>query len=232
MTKPSHSGNAEWYENVASAQGGYVKGWSSEVEGFSGETAFTERLISLLTPTMTVLDAGCGSGEFTLAVAPKVRKIVGFDYAKGMIEAATTNARRTAATNATFIHASSRDLDAEPASFDLIYCRRGPTSILLRTDLLKPGGWLLGVHSHRQELVSERLAASGLQDIRIDEYETTERFPSLEDLARYLSRIPGNPDYLAPAQGAALRAAAEAYREGDTYLVPHYRYVWQGRQQP
>ena len=34
MTKPSHSGNAEWYENVASAQGGYVKGWSSEVEGF------------------------------------------------------------------------------------------------------------------------------------------------------------------------------------------------------
>ncbi len=232
MTKSTRSGNAEWYEKVASTQGGYVESWNSVVDGFSGEAAFAERIFSLLTPTMRVLDAGCGSGEFTLAVAPMVAEIVGFDFAEGMIESAISNARAAGVDNAAFVHAGSRDLDATPGSFDLVYCRRGPTSILLRTELLKPGGWMVGVHSHRRDLVRERLEASGLQDVSIDEYETLERFPTLGDLARYLSRVPGNSDYLLPEQDAALRATAMEYRDGDEYVVPHYRFVWQGRQQP
>ncbi len=232
MSHSEGKGDKEWYESVAHSQGGYVKRWDSVVDGVSGETAFTERLNSLLTPAMTVLDAGCGSGEFTLTVAPRVERITGFDFAGGMIEAATANALAGHVGNATFLRANARDLVAAPGSFDLIYSRRGPTSILLRSDLLKPGGWMLGVHSHRQDVVRERLAASGLEDIQVDEYETTERFPRIEDLARHLSRIPGNPDYLAPERGAALRKAAEEHRDGDDYVIRHWRFIWQGRRQP
>lgn len=58
----------EWYERLARRTGGYRKTWRSELLGNSGEAAFTELLFGRLDQQMRILDAGCGSGEFTLEV--------------------------------------------------------------------------------------------------------------------------------------------------------------------
>lgn len=142
----------DWYNRVATSQGGYVQTWSLIKEGRSGRDVFGERLHALLEPHQTVLDAGCGSGEFALALAPRVRHVVGFDYAEKMVEAARTNAAAIQA-NVTFVQSDARGFAWEPEAFDVIYSRRGPTSILLRPELLKPGGRVLGVHSGSLERI-------------------------------------------------------------------------------
>lgn len=221
-----------WYNKIARRNGGYRKTWSSTIEGESGEEAFRDLLFELLEPQMHVLDAGCGSGEFSLEVAGHVRQLTGLDFAENMINLARANAVDAGARNCSFVTASTRDLPFAPESFELIYSRRGPTSILLTPNLLRPGGWMLGVHSSGFEVIPERLQASGLDDIRLDEYEARELLPTFEDFTEYWSRMPGHPDYTHEEHREEIRALADEYRQGDRYAIPHKRIVWRARKPP
>ncbi|HCS74559.1 MAG TPA: class I SAM-dependent methyltransferase, partial [Clostridiales bacterium] len=49
------------------------------IEGLSGEAVFEERLKGMLLHSETVLDAGCGDGEFTVRLAKYAARIIGFD---------------------------------------------------------------------------------------------------------------------------------------------------------
>jgi SAM-dependent methyltransferase len=218
-----------WYNHVATTQGGYVQTWSSTKEGRSGEDAFSERLHALLEAHQTVLDAGCGSGEFALALASRVRHVVGFDYAEKMVEAAWANAVLGGQPNVTFVQSDARSFAWEPEAFDIIYSRRGPTSILLRPELLRPGGWLLGVHSGNLEAIRERLDASGLEAVELETFETLERFPTREDFAKFWSRMPGHPDYLSAEHAAELDELAAQHRDGHGLVVLEWRVVWRAR---
>lgn len=62
----------EWYDEFAEREGGYRRTWESQWMGVSGERVFEEKLLGLLKPSSRVLDAGCGSGEFTLRIAALV----------------------------------------------------------------------------------------------------------------------------------------------------------------
>jgi SAM-dependent methyltransferase len=218
-----------WYENIAAKTGGYVKTWDSTVVGESGEDAFVELLFDSLDRVGHVLDAGCGSGQFTIEVASRVRYVTGFDFSERMIDAANLNAQRRQCANVTFVHATAGGLPFTTSSFDLVFSRRGPTSILLRPDLLVDGGVMLGVHSERMGVVKERLEASGLVETRVEEYDALEVFPSLWDFAAFWSRMPGHPDYLEEENGEALAALAREFHDGKRLVVPHWRCVWRGK---
>jgi SAM-dependent methyltransferase len=219
----------DWYDRIATTQGGYVQTWSSTKEGCSGEDVFSERLHALLEPHQMVLDAGCGSGEFALALAPKVGRVVGFDYAEKMVEAARINAVATEQPNVTFMQSDARSFAWGLGAFDIIYSRRGPTSILLRPELLKPGGWMLGVHSGNLEMIRERLSVSGLEAVELETLEALERFLTREDFAKFWSRMPGHPDYLSAEHAAELDELAAQHRDGDGFVVREWRVVWRAR---
>jgi SAM-dependent methyltransferase len=190
--------------------------------------AFVDLLFDSLDQNVRVLDAGCGSGEFTIEVASRVRHVTGFDFSEKMIDAANLNVQRRQCSNVTFVHAAAGEQAFTTNSFDLVFSRRGPTSILLRPDLLVDGGVMLGVHSERLKVVRERLEASGLEDTRIDEYSALEVFPSLRDFAAFWSRMPGHPDYLEDENGDALATLAHEFHDGERLAVPHWRCVWRG----
>jgi SAM-dependent methyltransferase len=64
-----------------------------------------------------VLDFGCGSGRFSYWIAPRVKKVVGFEITPEMIELAEKN---RAAQNVEFMVYDSVHFPVSPFSFDLI----------------------------------------------------------------------------------------------------------------
>ena len=102
-------------------------------------------------PGQRVLDLGCGSGDFTAAVAELVGDpghVVGLDPQPSMLEQAATRAR----PNQSFVLGRAQGLGGlvEPASFDLVFSRsvlnwvpagQLPGIWQAVATALRPGGW-------------------------------------------------------------------------------------------
>jgi len=63
--------SVEWYDMIAKRNGGYKGGYISTTEGTSAEEVFEQRLVEMLPRFHSVMDAGCGHGEFTQKYATK-----------------------------------------------------------------------------------------------------------------------------------------------------------------
>ncbi|WP_255570378.1 class I SAM-dependent methyltransferase [Cohnella sp. CFH 77786] len=144
----------DWYNSIAIRNGGYKNNAVFSVEGTSAEELFERRLITLLPNCESVLDAGCGHGDFTMKMAAYAKSIIGFDNAIEMIKIANSSIRGTSYTNLHFIHASTKEeLPFSDGQFDMIYDRRGPTSILNHSRILRSGGTIIGIHSGGLDVV-------------------------------------------------------------------------------
>ena len=78
------------------------------------------RLLGPFTGTEAALDAGCGTGALTFALAPLVSEVVGIDPRADYLEAA----RAAAPENVRFVEGDVSALDFGYASFDLACCHR------------------------------------------------------------------------------------------------------------
>jgi ubiquinone/menaquinone biosynthesis C-methylase UbiE len=76
----------EWYDMIARRNGGYKSNAVFTIEGISAEQIFEERLMGMLPNFNSVLDAGCGHGEFTLKMSRYAESIIGFDNSVEMIK--------------------------------------------------------------------------------------------------------------------------------------------------
>ncbi|MCQ5091510.1 class I SAM-dependent methyltransferase [Slackia exigua] len=77
------------------------------------------------TPDMRVLDIGCGSGIYGLALASRVGEVVGIDISPKMIEAAREKACALDARNVRFVQGDFRDM-AFDGGFDLVFAHMTP----------------------------------------------------------------------------------------------------------
>ncbi len=68
----------------------------------------------------TILDWGCGIGRFTSNIAKKAKKVVGIDYAKGMIKEAAKRNKR--ARNISFLVMDGYNMTFKKNSFDAVIC--------------------------------------------------------------------------------------------------------------
>ncbi len=114
------------------------------------QAAYEEKLArtrKLLTPDMSMLEFGCGTGSTALIHAPNVRSILAIDYSEEMIGIARAKAEKAGITNITFRTDAIETLSAEDASFDIVL---GMSILHLVDDrrqvigkvheLLRPGG--------------------------------------------------------------------------------------------
>lgn len=220
----------EWYDTIAKRLGGYVQNWKHDVHGLSGEDVFERLLVEHITNESILLDAGCSHGDFTMKWSKLCQRIIGIDNSQEMIHAAQQLAATLELPNVEFHYASTKaGLPFNAESFDIIYSRRGPTSIIQFAHLLKPGGLMLGIHSTNRGKVEEQLSESQLQDIQIYEYLATMTFPTQEDFIRFLSRIPGNPDYTSADYAEEVIHLVNTYTHEGVITYPEYRYIWTGR---
>lgn len=102
-----------------------------------------------LTPDMVLLDAGCGPGTITLALAGLVGKAVGVDIEPKAVAAANRLAARSGLASLAFVEADVTALPFEDATFDAVFFHavlyHQSQPMLTRTlaearRVLKPGG--------------------------------------------------------------------------------------------
>ena len=73
----------------------------------------------------TILDIGCGSGQFTVELAKKTKKVVGLDFSEKMLNYASANATAEGLKNTEFIH-SDWDHFHYTEPFDLVIASMSP----------------------------------------------------------------------------------------------------------
>ena len=91
--------------------------WNRDAQGWDDrwkrEEAFTKRQADALAfePTDTVLDVGCGTGPLTTFVAPRVQRVVAFDYGRDMLAKLAANCEARGITNVETLQGSWYDVE-------------------------------------------------------------------------------------------------------------------------
>lgn len=145
-----HRARSEW-DARAATWNERQSGWWQSVAADRWATTFAgmRRYLPDPSPTVRLLDAGCGSGQWSLAFAREGYGVSGCDLSGEMANFARQNAE-VAGVNADFTAAS---LDAVPyptATFDVVHCRcvldftpRPGHALHELRRVTKPGGVLL-----------------------------------------------------------------------------------------
>jgi SAM-dependent methyltransferase len=127
------------------------------------EDRFTGLVFERLRPEDSVLDVGCGDGNWLrLVVAPKVSRTIGVDYGIARLEQARDAQRAARVPGLDYAWADARRLPFADASFTALINRRGPLTAsdeYLREGLraLKPDGLVfeIGIGEHNVTEVYE-----------------------------------------------------------------------------
>jgi len=217
----------DWYDMIAKRNGGYKNNAISTTIGISGEQVFEEQLISMLSNRNAVLDAGCGHGEFTLKMAKHTKSIIGFDNSNELIQIAINLLLESKISNVSFIYATTKTkLPFEDSQFDLIYDRRGPTSIIDHSRILRSGGVIYGIHMDVDK-VFQKLKHNGYVDIEINDYNSAVTYyPNEDEFAKFLTCIPGNPDYTLPENSDKLKQKVNENIIDNKIGIREEKYIW------
>lgn len=222
--------SVEWYNLIAKKNHGYKSNALYKVKGLSGEDVFEERLINMLPNSNNVLDAGCGHGEFTINMGSYANHIIGFDNSKDLLNIASELLNNSNVTNVEFMYGWTKGNTPLPFcnnQFDLIYARRGPTSIINHSRILKSGGIIFGIHSGSLNKVKKRLEENNFLEIEIKIFdEATLHFTNETEFIKYLSSIPGSPNYLLPEYENELPAIIKENTIGGKIVTSQWRYIW------
>lgn len=221
----------EWYDMVAKKNGGYKSNALFTVEGISGEDVFEEQLIQLLRNSKAAMDAGCGHGDFTIKMAKNANQIVGFDWSIELLKIAESLKKHNKADNVNFVRATTKsELPFEDGQFDLVYCRRGPTSITRHSRILCSGGIIYGIcpeYPDIMSILSERLSDNGFIDIQFDIFDAALCvFPNASEFAKFLTAFPGNPDYTLPENQQLLAGKVNENTTNGRICYRQWRIIW------
>ena len=221
----------EWYDMIAKRNGGYKSDTVFTVEGISGEDVFEKELVQLLHNSKSTLDAGCGHGEFDIKMAKEAHKIIGFDWSIELLKIANSLKEHYKIDNVNFVHATTKaELLFEDGQFDLIYCRRGPTSIAYHSRVLRSGGTIYGIcpqYPNIIDSVSERLSHNGFVNIEINVFgDAILVFPNDKEFAKCLTAFPGNPDYTLPGSKHMLDEKVNENMINGRLCYNQWRFIW------
>ena len=74
-------------------------------------------------PADRVLDVGCGSGQFAVAIAPLVARVVGADLTPAMLDAARAQQAAAGVANVEWLQADSTELPVADGAFNIVTSR-------------------------------------------------------------------------------------------------------------
>lgn len=150
--------------------------WDHGAANNPGLVRVVDRVIIESEPgsTMDCIDLGCGSGQLTLPLAPKVRSVRAIDVSQAMIDLLLQNAKAAGVTNLTGEAVPIERLAVEAESVDLVVTNYAlhhlrdadKAKLVLRAhEWLRPGGRLVigdmmfgrGGDARDREIISSKL---------------------------------------------------------------------------
>ena len=191
------------------------------VEGDDGRELF-DRMVIEAVKGKEALDVGCGSGEFTLALAASAKKVVGLDFSEKAMAKAVENRSSKVVRNVEFRLAEAHELPFPSGSFDVVISRRGPATDSSKTirevyRVLRKSGQLMEItigerdklnwkeifgkgqnYPFKEKVSAEKqrlLARVGFTKINTQEFEATEYFGSIKDVVMRLETAPILSDF-------------------------------------
>jgi len=218
----------KWYNNIAKRNKGYKSLATYTKRGLSGEDEFRKKLIALLPGYANVLDIGCGHGEFTLEMANYAKKITGGDNSNELLQIATAMKSEKEVKNAEFRFIDTHDLsEIKGREFDMIYSRRGPTSIYLHKRILKQNGLIISIHPlYAIDRVKERLLKGGFEIVELVEYLDCELvFDTITDFAEHLSSMHMSNDYTLSENKEELSRLVDQHTIEGELIYPEHRFI-------
>ena len=112
---------------------------ASEMKYKSMQNVYVDQFVSHmnLTGSSTLLDIGCGPGTICLAVANRLKRVIGLDYSLGMLDALMKNAADCQLNNVEALHLSWEDDWSEVPECDIVVASRSTTVQDMATALAK-----------------------------------------------------------------------------------------------
>jgi ubiquinone/menaquinone biosynthesis C-methylase UbiE len=223
MPRPEFEDHEIWEKLYATDENQLATGLveHSLTEGEDGEREFDRRVLSAA-KGLDVIDIGCGSGEFTLQVAVSAKTVAGIDFSERALGKALENLLSKEVSNVEFRLARAEKLPYPSRKFDLAMSRRGPIadtgeSLTEAYRVLRNNGQIMfqdigerdkqnwarvfgrgqmypGTKKVSLEL-KRKLAQEGFKNIKIDEFEATEYFLTIQDVLMRLENSPIIPDF-------------------------------------
>jgi len=212
------------------------------------EQFFEQKVLELGRKEKTALDAGCGDGEFTLRMTPHFRRIIGIDSSEERLKQAQAKQQALDLDNAQFELREAARSGFAPATFEVIYSRRGPTPYNEFHRILKAGGYVLHIgigekdawdlkrifgrgqgfwewKTSALEQAKEQLRHAGFQVVSGQEFLYDEYYASYQDLDLFLQSVPIFEDFDSERDRARLEAYAAAFQIDKGIHLPRHRFV-------
>ena len=248
-----------WYDQmIAKGFAEKDESYVSLFENGNPSKIFKQIVVGEGSPDKKLLDIGCGPGKYTEMFTPNFSRVVGLDRSANSINFGKNIHK---APNLDFIIGDAYNLPVKKETFEVVSSRLAPHSLTEMMRVLKPGGFAIamrvgetdGLELRRlfgqKELVAkmdglivqgerhskhivDRWNEAGFKNVECSEHEYDMHFDKLEDLAKYLSRIPIVPEFdmETSSQMELLKQYAEKHTHPETgaVILHRHRYLIKG----
>ncbi len=243
-----------FYDKVAKKYGGYAYGSNkaqplNEFPEGSPEEVFRNKVLGLSGNDKLALDIGCGDGKFAFEIATNFKHIQGVDTSAELLKIAEGKKETLGISNVDFkLEDASKMSDAD-ASFDIAFCRRGPSYYQEYYRLLKAAGYYLEIGIGEQDCVdikkifgrgqnygewdTSRLEKDKVEFERISfkviyakDFIYNEYYSSLEELDEFLQGVPIFEDYDSEQDSDKLKEYIQKFSTDKGIQFPRHRVVY------
>lgn len=245
---------ADFYDKVAKKFGGYGFGgnkpkYFSEYPDGNPEGIFKEKLLELAKTNFTALDIGCGDGKFAFEVSKHFSYINGIDRSKELLSVAESKKKALEVVNVDFNLEDASKTSFPDESFDIIFCRRGPSFYKEYHRLLKKGGYYLEIGIGEKDCVDlkkvfgrgqgygtwnksrlnkdkSEFTQIGFKIIFAKSINYNEYYESIGEMDKFLQGVPIFEDFDSDKDRNYLEAYCEKFVTSKGILLPRQRVVY------
>lgn len=246
-----------FYDKVAKKYGGYAFGANkpkcfSEYSDGEPEKIFKNKLLELAGDNKIALDVGCGDCKFAFEIADSFREIVGIDTSKELLNIAKMKKKTLKVTNVSFSLQDAEETTFKDESFDIIYCRRGPSFFKEYYRLLKKGGYYLEIGIGEKDVIELKkvfgrgqdfgkwdksrlseniteLKRPGFEIIFAEEFNYSEYYPSYKDMEVFLQGVPIFEDFDTEKDRKYLESYCKEFQTKKGIVLRRHRIVFVAR---
>ncbi len=245
---------ADFYDKVAKKFGGYAFAsnkpkYFSEYPNGNPEEIFKEKLLELAKTDFIALDVGCGDGKFAFEVSKHFSFIHGIDRSKELLSIAESKKKALNIANVDFTLEDASKISFPNESFDIVFCRRGPSFYKEYYRLLKKGGYYLEIGIGEQDTVDlekvfgrghgygnwnesrlnkdkKEFTRLGFKIIFAKALDYNEYYDSIGEMDRFLQGVPIFEDFDSEKDRDRLETYCKKFKTPKGILLPRQRVVY------